>query len=144
MMRDSRRSKVQERIAPVCRNAEQGCKCRDDRSQIAALAGEKGLELLQPHSGTVLALEPSRVLEAGNDGVQGTAYVLRRALEEQSGVQIIAELLPQSRGGPRLADTRLAHEQHELAFAFASQLPTFEKQCDLVLAADKGRQTRCL
>src|SRR5215471_14530430 len=49
---------------------------------------------------------------------------------------LCAELLDQ----PRLADARLADDQHKLRFACARAFPTARQQAQFLLAADEGRK----
>ncbi len=78
--------------------------------------------------GEGVALEHGVVGETPNLG----ASLQARAEPDKS----IAQFLDDA----RLADARLAREQHYLAFAFLCSLPSLKQESDLGLAADKWRQ----
>src|SRR5712691_8645846 len=87
------RCESQRRVAAIRRNAKQGCNGWQACSQISAFSFEQIFKFLEPHFATVLALEPGRVLETGDDWMQGAAHMLWRALVQQRDVRIIAKLL---------------------------------------------------
>ena len=67
--------------------------------------------------GGVVAGEPGSAFELGDDRIERAVRVLRRAEIAQAGMRLAARRSRKRRREPRLADTRLAGEQHHLAFA---------------------------
>jgi hypothetical protein len=60
----------------------------------------------------------------------------------QAEMRLGVETLRQCRGDARLADTRFAGDQHDLAFAGRGARPAAQQQIDLLVAADQPGQRR--
>ena len=103
---------------------------------------QQRLQLLEPSRRRVVTREPGRALELGHERVQGTVLAVRRAGVVQEGVRLVAEMLLHRRQQPRLADPRLAREQHHLALAALGPLPAPQQQAHLLLAPDQREQGR--
>ena len=74
--------------------------------------------------------------------MERAVLVVRRAEIAQAGVRLAREPLLERAVMPRLADARLAREQHDLTLAAPGSLPAPEQQLDLLLAPDQRRLRR--
>ena len=74
-----------------------------------------------------------------DDRIEGVVDVVRRALIAHPHMRLAADPLAERRQNARLADARLAREQHDLAFALARVAPAVQEQRHLMLAPDEGR-----
>ena len=63
-----------------------------------------------------------------------------RAVVAERRVRLVAEALAQGPDHARLADPRLAREQHHLAVAVLGPGPALEQHAELVLAPDQRRE----
>src|SRR5215472_3785124 len=72
--------------------------------------------------------------------------MVQRAEIAQSGVRLGLDMLRQCRGQARLADPRLAGDQHHSPFAGLCLLPAPRQEVELLVAADQrcGSRTQCL
>src|SRR5918992_556182 len=66
--------------------------------------------------------------------------MVRRAVVTKRRMGLVGEALAQRAHDPRLADARLAREQHHLALALLGPLPAIDEEADLVLAPDQRRE----
>src|SRR5262249_43302218 len=64
---------------------------------------------------------------------------VRRAAAFEGGVGLVGDALAEHAHQARLADARLAAEEHRAPAAAAHHLPAIEEQGDLLLAADERR-----
>src|SRR6516162_11637092 len=69
--------------------------------------------------------------------------VVRRTLVTQTRMRLASDALGERLCKARLADPRLAREQHNLPFAFPGEALALQQEIDLVLAANEIGQTRC-
>src|SRR5512144_344244 len=60
----------------------------------------------------------------------------------QERVRLVRDALFESSHKTGFADPRLTRDQHDLAFAFPGELLAFQKEIELVFAADQISQTR--
>ena len=65
---------------------------------------------------------------------------MRRAVVAERRVRLVAEALEQRPDHARLADPRLARQQHHLAVAVLGPRPALEQDAELVLAPDQRRE----
>src|SRR5262245_47641509 len=63
--------------------------------------------------------------------------MVRRTIVTKPSVQFVAQSIAQFLDDARLADTRLAGEQHHLAIAFLCSLPSLKQESDLGIATNK-------
>src|SRR5215472_7778478 len=103
--------------------------------------GEHG-QLVQLHLGRVLALEPGGALELRDGRVECAVLVVRGAETAQAGVRLVLDPLVQGGGETRLANARLAREQHHPTFTIFGAMPLAQEQVDLFLTPDQRREHR--
>src|SRR4029077_20908782 len=89
----------------------------DDRSH------EQRFELVEPGFGRVLRAKPGRPYELLHYRPERVIRVIGRAMVAQAHAAIVPRPLTQGLHEPRLADTGLAREQHDLTFTGPGQLP---------------------
>src|SRR5215470_18520012 len=72
--------------------------------------------------------------------------MMRRAEITKAGVELASDLLGKCRREPRLADARLARDQHYPSLAGLRLLPATDQQLQLLGAADERHRprTQCL
>ena len=130
----------QRRVTPVGRDRQQR---RDQGGRLAhpldALR-QQGLQLVQLGRVRVVAGETRGALELLDDGMEGGAGVVGRALVAQPQVRFRFDMLADGSDDPRLADARLARQEHRLPLAVLGLLPAIEQQGDLLLAPDQRRE----
>ena len=100
---------------------------------------EQGLELLELLFGTIVAREPGGSLEPGDNRMECRVRGMGRAIQAERGVWA-DELLTKHSDEPRLSDTGLAGEQHNLAVAVPGPLPAVKEKREFLLTADKREQ----
>jgi hypothetical protein len=103
---------------------------------------EERLEQLLPFPLRVFTGEPGGAFEVGNEGIERAFLVVRRAEVPQPGMRLASDLLGKRRGEPRLADARLAGDQHHPSFAVLPLLPEASQQLDFLVTPDKRRFPR--
>jgi hypothetical protein len=72
--------------------------------------------------------------------MEGGAGVVGRALVAQPQMRFSFDMLADGSDDPRLADARLARQEHRLPLAVLDLLPAIEQQGDLLLAPDQQRE----
>ncbi len=85
---------------------------------------------------------PSAEFELGDEGIERAIGVVGGALVPQPRVRLGRDALAESRRNARLADPRLARDQHDLPFALPGEALALDQETDLVFAADEIGQTR--
>ena len=90
-----------------------------DQREVARLrpVAEQRLQLVELCCLSVVASEPRGALQLADKGVERAILMMRRAEIAQSGVRLALDALRQCRGQARLADPRLAGDQHHTTFA---------------------------
>ena len=85
-----------------------------DQREVARLGpvGEQSLQLVELCCIRVIASEPRGALQLADKGVERAILIVRRAEIANPGVRLGLDMLRQCRGQPRLADARLAGDQH--------------------------------
>ena len=96
-----------------------------DQREVARLrpVAEQRLQLVEFVVARVVAGEPRGALQLADKGVERAVLIVRRAEIAQSGVRLALDALRQRRGQARLADPRLAGDQHHPPFAGLRLLP---------------------
>ena len=92
----------------------------------------------------VVAGEPGGAFELSDEGVERAVLVVRRAEIAQARMWLGSDVLGQGSREPRLADARLARDQHHSSFAALRLLPTADKQLDFLVTPDEGSQASCM
>src|SRR5262249_7547348 len=90
----------------------------------------------------IVCLERRCSLQLGDERTKRAVGVVRRALVTQARVRLAGDALGESRCKARLADPRLARDQHDLPFALPGQPLALQQGIDLLVAADEISQTR--
>ena len=95
--------------------------------------------------GAVLAAQAEASFQQRDDGAEGAALLVRRALRfgvlgAAVGGLTLHRLQAQRAQQARLADARFAAQQHRVAAALLHQGPARQQQVDCRTAADKGQQ----
>ena len=132
------RQQVERRVATFRRQAEQGCDQRYRLVQLVCAARQERLQLVEPGLEQIVVLEGGGALQLLDQRVQRAGRVMGRALIEQADVELVLEPYTQFPNEARLADPRLARQQHHLTFAVPGLLPAAQQKSDLLLTADKG------
>jgi hypothetical protein len=101
--------------------------------------GEHGLQFREFLFGGVVARQARRSFELADPGVQRRGLVMRRAELAQPGVRIKLQMALESSRNARLADARLAGEDHHPSFAGLDLLPAPEQQLELLGPANERR-----
>jgi hypothetical protein len=138
------RRQVQRRVAFAGRNPEQRRDQRHGSIELVRAAGQEALELGEPRLGRIVALETGGALQAFDQRVQRTGLVIGGALVGKSEMGLGGDALAQLAHQARLANPRLAREQHHLALALARLAPAAKQQGNLLLAPDQRGQARSL
>ena len=99
---------------------------------------------LRERAGLVVALvQRERVAEAVGDGMERGGARVRRAASLEPGVRDVREPAPELVQQARLAEARLADEEHDLAAARRARLASASRSAvELALAADERREAR--
>ena len=134
------RAQRQGRVALAGLDPEQGSDERHRLAERLGGLGEQRFELVEPGLGPIVAAEAGRALQEADHGIERAVGVVRRAVVTERRVGLVREPLAQCAHDPRLADPRLAREQHHLALALLGALPSIRSRADLVLAADQRRE----
>src|ERR1700738_2902587 len=82
------------------------------------------------------------MFELGDEGVECAVLVVRRAEIAQPGMRLAFDVPGKCRRQPRLADARLAGNQHYPSFAAFCLLPAPPQQLDFLVAPDERRLPR--
>ena len=90
----------------------------------------------------VVAGEPGGAFELRDEGIERAVLVVRRAEIAQARMRLAFDVLGKRRGQPRLADARLAGDQHHPPFAALRLLPAAQQQLDFLVAPDERRLPR--
>ena len=90
----------------------------------------------------VVAGEPGGAFELGDEGIERAVLVVRRAEIAQAGMRLASDVLGKRRRQPRLADARLAGDQHHPSFAALRLLPAADQQLDFLVTPDERRLPR--
>src|SRR5277367_5035802 len=131
---------IERRIAAPRRDRQHR---RDQGRDLAQPVGRETQELLQFVElglGTVLRSQPRRALELLGERIERAVAVIGRALVAQSRVRGLRDLFGDPSGNARLADARLARDQHDLALALEGPALPREKVPPLRLASDEAGQ----
>ena len=103
---------------------------------------EQRRELVQFCLGPIVARETGGAFELNDDGIERAVLMMRRAEIAQAGMGLGSDVLGERRREPRLADARLAGDQHHPSLAALRLLPAADKQLDFLLATDERRLPR--
>src|SRR6516225_9037050 len=103
---------------------------------------EQRRQLVEFCLGPVVPDEPGAAFELGDERIERAVLMMRRAEIAQAGVGLGSDVLGKCRREPRLADARLARDQHHPSFAALSLLPAADKQLDFLVAPDEWRLPR--
>ena len=101
---------------------------REQRPQFAELVLDR-----------VVAGESGGAFELPNEGMKRAVLVVRRAKIAQARMRLACNVLGKRCGEPRLADARLAGDQHHPPFAALRLLPAAQQQFDFLVASDERR-----
>ncbi len=99
-------------------------------------------QFAEPGFNRVVAGETGGAFELGDEGIEGAVLMVRRAEIAQAGMRLGFDALGKRGGEPRLADARLAGDQHHPSFAALRLLPAADKQIDFLVAPDQRRLPR--
>ena len=103
--------------------------------------GEQGLELVELGLRVVLARKPGQAFQLSDDGMEGAAGMQRRTEIAPPQMRLARHSLRERRGQSRLADARLAGEQHDLTLACLRLGPAPKHEVGFFLAPDQSRET---
>ncbi len=98
---------------------------------------QRVFELFKPRMLIVFGLEAHHPFQVLDGGIKRAAGVIGRAAGHDPEVVLALHLLAQRLDQPRLADPRLALDQHRLAVAFFRGLPGSQQQPQLLLPPDE-------
>ena len=119
-----------------------------DQREVARLrpVAKQRLQLVEFRRRRIVAGEPRGAFQLADKGVERAVLIVRRAEIAQSGMRLALDMLRQCRGQPRLANPRLAGDQHHPPFAGLCLLPAPRQEVELLVAADQwcGPRTQCL
>ena len=88
----------------------------------------------------VAGFQTGGTLDLVNERVERAVAVMRRAKQPEPGMRLFGKPVLQDGGQSRLADARLATDQHDAAVASFGAPPIADQQLNLVVAADqRGR-----
>ena len=87
----------------------------------------------------VVAGESGGAFELGDEGIERAVLMVRRAEIAQARMRLVLDALGKRGGEPRLADARLAGDQHDPSFAALRLLPAADKQLDFLVTTDERR-----
>src|SRR6185437_3184188 len=87
----------------------------------------------------VVAAKPGSTFELGFEWIERAVLMVWRAEIAQPGMWLAFEVGGKCRRQPRLADTRLAGDQHHPSFAAYCLLPSPAQQLDFLVAPDERR-----
>src|SRR5215469_16357943 len=102
---------------------------------------EDRVELFELLFRRILKLESCRALELLDERIERAIRMVRRALITQQRVRLGRNVLGEGCRKARLADPRLACDQHDLSFALPGEALVVREKFDLVVAADHIDQT---
>src|SRR5262249_4030999 len=131
----------QRRIALTERDRQQCSKKRRYSFNPRCAHGEERFQLVEALLGPIVCFERRRSLQLGDERTKRAVGVVRRALVTQARVRL-ADALSESRCNARLADPRLAPDQHDLPLALPGKALAFQQEIDLLVAADEISQSR--
>jgi hypothetical protein len=97
-------------------------------------------QFAEPGFDRVVAGKPGGAFELGDERIERAVLVVRRTEIAQAGMRLAFDVLGQRRREPRLADARLAGDQHHPSFAALRLLPAADKQLDFLITADEWRR----
>jgi hypothetical protein len=136
------RGKMERRVALAGGERQQRRQQRRGLAKIVGRLGEHRLQLVEARVGGVLAPEPGCPFEVGDRRVERMVLVVRRAEHAEAGVRLGAQPLEQGLGEARLADPRLARDQHDAALAALGLPPAPLQHRQLLVAADEWGGSR--
>ena len=108
---------VERRIAGSGRDRQHRGDQRRDLVHAVGRKAEHFLELFELRLGRLLRRDARRALELLHEGIERAVAMIGRALVAQPHVRRLRDLLGEPGRKPRLADARLARDQHDLALA---------------------------
>src|SRR6516162_1856968 len=110
-----------------------------DQREVARFrpVAEQRLQLVELCCVRVVASEPRGALQLADKGVERAVLIVRRAKIANSGVWLGLDALRQCLGQARLADARLAGDQHHPPCAELRLLPAPRQEVELLVAADQ-------
>ena len=116
----------------------------DEQGHVADLGcrSEQRRQFIQFCLRPVVALETGGTFELNDHRIERAVLVMRRAEIAQAGMRLGSDVLGKRRGEPRLADARLAGNQHHASLAALRLLPAAQQQLDFLLAPDERRLAR--
>src|SRR5712692_3318797 len=100
--------------------------------------GEQFFKLAALLLGRVFARETRSALELHGEGIQRAVLMMRRAEIANAGMRVGLDVLRERDGQPRLADPRLAGDQHDARLASLRLIPAPQQQIELLVAPDEG------
>ncbi len=134
------RGKAQLAVAALEGYRQQIREQRRVGDQVLSGAGQQRFELVEPHLVGVSGCKSGGMLQLPYRRVENTARVIGRALIANRREVVAGDVLGEALQQPRLADARLARNQHHLALAGLGETPAVGQQAQLVHAADEFRQ----
>src|SRR5215831_17534187 len=132
----------QRRIALTERDRQQCSKKRRYSFNPRCAHGEERFQLVEALLGPIVCFERRRSLQLGDERTKRAVGVVRRALVTQARMRLADDARSESRCNARLADPRLARDQHDLPLALPGKALAFQQEIDLLVAADEISQTR--
>ena len=120
--------------------------CCDQRYILWRQAGrcDDFLQLAQTLLSRITARETGFLLPACHDRMQRALLMQRRAEIPQAGMRLTGQSFFQCRQQARLADPRLAGNQHQPALTVLCLLPGPQQRAQLLITSDQPRQCRGL
>jgi len=101
-------------------------------------------EFVERRFGRIVHLEACRAAQALHHRPQRAARVIGRALPSDRPMGLARTRVGYRTCQARLADARLAHQQHHLPFAALRQRPALEQQCQLLVRARSSAPDQAL
>ena len=134
------RRHVQRRIAGSRRHPEQGGDDRHGLCQVFRGQADQGFDLLDLGPGRLVFRDAGRLPDLLDHRIEGAVGVVLGTLIAEAEARIVADLGPELLDQSRLADPRLAEQDHHLALALLAQLPALLQQAELVRAPHQAGQ----
>ncbi len=97
-------------------------------------------ELVELRFWRLRAAKLQSALEIGDDGIEGAVHMVRRALKPEGRGTVCVQSCAEFGQDAALADTRLARNQHDLAFTLLCQIPAIQQQAEFVLSPHETSQ----
>ena len=130
----------QRRVASARWDRQQRC---DQRYRLMVTGHQwrqEHLQPVEPGRGGIAAFHPRGPLQLGDHRIERAVEVIGRAVVVEHRRSVGPDLLPQRLDDARLADPRLARQQHHLTVAILGPGPALEQDAELVLTPDQRRE----